>query len=227
MKGKKERNMSKNFADWPKSWDISKWCDTKDPVCRQVVYKARQEHLRSFSNAQIEEFISKLDNHMAQGLTQIQADYFVGEIDGKAYFDEPDSVDLLIHLQDKYTFWGKDIPLQHIKAFLHLLCLSESKKGNFGLAVKAFMVSTHTDARKALADWNNRQQKLNKARDEQNKIIQKDREPRNKKICNSALTRLKNGDERSEIVNALHKVHSLSTRQIRNILNNKCPGWNK
>jgi hypothetical protein len=87
------------------------------------------------------------------------------------------------------------------------------------------MIGTHADSRKALTDWNERQQTMDQKRDAYNEKRQRDLEPRNKKMCKFAIWKISEGDAPTEIVGVLSDKYDLSPRQIRSILRKECPEW--
>jgi len=134
-------------------WNTSLWCASDDPVCRDIVRNVRTGTLRRFSNRQLDETIERLEQVLQEGCEATRPHRFRGyDEDGEAFFDEPDSVDLLLLLHDLGLF-GKDSRVNDPDELLQVLCLSESRKGHFGLAIKAFLYSTSERARR---EWQNR-----------------------------------------------------------------------
>jgi hypothetical protein len=121
--------------------DISQWCPGTDPVLREVVYNARTRELREHTNAEVEDFVARLEAQLSEGYAATERHRFQGVSDGVPCYDEPDSVDLLLLLY-RHDRWGSEKTLDNLKALLALLCLSEARKGNCGLAVKAYCLAT-------------------------------------------------------------------------------------
>ena len=151
------------------SWNLTNWCKTRDPVSRNVAWKARTEFYRLNSNKELEEWVDALNKQLAEGWEKIKVDsegfytpdYYRGMVNGEHTWDEPDSADLLLRLHE-LGWWGKEdpkrkekknpYPVEDAEALLHLLCLSESRRGNYGLAIKAYLLAASERARRALED---------------------------------------------------------------------------
>lgn len=129
--------------------DISRWCPSTDPVLRDVVNNAWTRQLRDHTNAEIEDFVSRLETQLSEGYAATERHRFQGVWDGVPCYDEPDSVDLLLLLY-RHGRWGSETLLDNLKVLLALLCLSEARKGNCGLAVKAYYLATSEEGSRAI-----------------------------------------------------------------------------
>jgi hypothetical protein len=158
MKGDRaEKELSSSHREVAERWNISRWCSSNDPVSYEAAWNARTRFLRQYSNKELEDLTTTLDRQLAEGWEIVKDHFSAGVHDGKSVFNEPDTVDLLLFLHERGRWGNKDkakgkYPVEAAEILLHLLCLSESRKGNFGLAIKAYLVATSVRARQAFEE---------------------------------------------------------------------------
>lgn len=206
-----------------------RWCSADDPVARKAVTSILLGYFQGINDTNLEKSILKaralVENHRAHPAVrsreqQQRLDPATGEV-AETIIDPVDDVDALVILFQA----GLRTKGAELTDLLMLLALDEFRRGHPGLGLKAFYIGSSQNTKAAAREWYRILHGRRKGGKKSSAAKKEEHAERDAKICEIAVQRLRDGHDRSRIVQDLATQHNIGIRRVQQLLKNKCPGW--